>query len=169
MTTEQTTKLEELRLKYATAKANYDAEKIDNYNFRQGWISTSNNGGTIGGNDSVWYGNMVKASDASLILKKELMETANKDYIDYQVYLTKLDAANFASEHPELALQLKEQELKAANELKALELKAQNEAKAAEDKINYATSNTKYFAMIGLAIIVIIGSVVAYFNYNKES
>lgn len=167
MTTEQSTKLEELRKKYSTAKSNYEIELKDNYNFRQAWIETSNTGTTINGNDSAWFYKMVKASDESLVLKKNLMDAALLEYNAYLQFIKEDEKAIFNQQHPELVTQLEEIQVKGENEIKIKELELEKQAQVEKDKLNYSSKATNLF--IAAFVIIALSAITAYTFITRKT
>lgn len=162
MTEAEKTELAKIWADYQTAKKNYDIETGDNYNFRQSWITVSN-GGTVGWrNAEQWY-EMVQASDASLKVKKAIMETTLSDYNALYKKLSDADAAAFQAANPGIALQIQQANIEATKDLKAQEIAAKTDM----TKANYASDNTKYI-VAGIVVLLVIATV-AFFYFRKKT
>ena len=162
MTTEQSTKLSELLDAYTKARNSYEQEKLDNYNFQQGWISTSNGIPHESGNDRFWFKRMYDASTASLAAKKANMESALGAYNLLFDNLAAIDKAAFQAANPTIALEIEKETIKGKNELEATKLKLANEATE-----NFADRNST--ALIVVAIVIVVIVITTYFIIKSKN
>lgn len=167
MTPEETQKLADLQSAYDLALKNYNAEKVDNYNWYQGWgIAGNTPGGYYGGHPNEYWASGVKSSNASLELKKGLLDStkANLDAFKKQLSQNALNA--LAESNPALYTQTVTAQAQADAAAQAEIEKAKIEAENAKTKAAFVAGNTKYY-IVGAVLVVIVIGVIVYLRSKK--
>lgn len=155
MTAEQQTKLNEYRSKFDNAKSIYEKELQENtYGWAQHNSATADKawGFVIPGQttnaSSVMFGEWLQASNASLIVKKQVMDSANADLNNYLMQLDRETQNEFAQTNPQLYADL---------------VKNSQEQ---EQKL-FAAKSTWYILGGVILICVVIAGIIIYKRYKK--